>query len=354
MPASDTDINEEIRQTAHQWRARISAGGFSDVERNEFERWRDSDPRHALAYDRAVTFYSALGEINRTDYHQEIFKPLLRERFFRAYRNGVHWFRTKPRIATIGTFSTISVVFAILVLPYILEIDGTDLPSTEVTEIYSTPKNDIREITLSDGTAITLGAAAEIEVSFSDVERVATVVSGAALFTVTKDEARPFSVRAGDLTATVLGTSFDVRNSGGIYRVAVAEGQVEISFPIIWEGQSSSILTKKKLQPGQQVSASSSDGLSNATPIELEDVAAWRDRRLIYKRATIAELLADANRYDDRQIEIEPGSAGIGDLRVSGSFKGDDIDRMLLTLQDIHPIDVDMTLPDRVILRRRR
>lgn len=353
MLAKKIDTDEAIRQTAHHWRARISAGSMSKAERSAFELWHDSDPAHALAYDRAVTIYSALGEINRGDYRREVFKRLFREHFLYVYRQGIQRLRSKAGATVAIVFAATSAVCAVFILPPLLQKYDHVSASATIVEVYTSKKNDVRTVELSDGSLLTLGAGTEIEIVFSHRVRTARVLSGAVLFNVAKDKARPFSVKAGNLTATVLGTSFDVRNSGGIHRVAVAEGEVEISFPLMVDGRTSTLVAKTQLQAGQQVSASISEGLSKATAVELDDVAAWRDRRLIYKRASIAELVADANRYDDRQVIIDPSSESIGQLRLSGSFRGDNIDRMLLTLQDIHPIDVDTTSEDRVILKRR-
>ncbi len=54
-------------------------------------------------------------------------------------------------------------------------------------------------------------------------------LSGEALFEVAKDPARPFVLAVGDYTIKVLGTSFNVKPSGGGVEVEVLTGRVNIS-----------------------------------------------------------------------------------------------------------------------------
>ncbi|MEM0909611.1 MAG: FecR domain-containing protein [Pseudomonadota bacterium] len=354
MSSNEVQTNENIRQTAHYWRARISSGDVSETEQDQFNQWRQQDERHELAYDRAVTLYSALGEIKRNDYEGDIFKPLLRERFFRVMRQAVDWLQSSRELVSASTFAMIVVIGLFVIIPQISSINESTVAFAPVINSFSTEKNRIRNIDFPDGSKVTLGAETQIETTFSESERKVRILgNGDVFFDVAKDTMRPFIVDTGDLTVEVLGTSFDVRASGGIHRVAVAEGQVEIGYPQIINGQRLALTTKTQLTPGEQISATLSKGLSKVSVVERNDIGAWRERRLIYKSATIAELIADASRYDERQIEIEAGSEGILNLRLSGVFSSDDIDRMLLTLADIHPIDVDLTTEKAVVIRRR-
>ena len=69
--------------------------------------------------------------------------------------------------------------------------------------------------------------------------------------------------------------------------------------------------------------------------------------------ATLAELIADANRYYAGEILLADDAAQIADLTVTASFNGDDIDRMLSLVAMSFPVALDRTDPGRVVVRPR-
>lgn len=75
-----------------------------------------------------------------------------------------------------------------------------------------TYKNDIRLISLPDGTRVWLNQNTEIDypARFSKNERNVTL-KGEAFFEVKRDPSRPFIITSGAVKTTVLGTSFNVR-----------------------------------------------------------------------------------------------------------------------------------------------
>lgn len=353
MAAQDAQIAEQIRQTAHQWRTLIASPHATDRDRAQFEVWRRSDPRHEQAYDRAVTVWDALGQLKRDDYRDDYFEPTPRERIVGIFRSKLNALANAKFRLAMGVFTAAMCVFWGL---FLLQLNyGTKpLQGTEpIVASYATGARQSLNIALDDGTSVILGAGSEIETSFTHKAREVRLIAGAALFNVVSDAARPFSVSAGDLTAKAIGTQFGVRNSGGIYRVAVAEGEVEVSFPYKIGGRSTAMTVQRSLHVGQQIAASIDNGLRSVKSIDVAEVGAWRHNRLVYDGATIAELVADANRYDTRTIVIADGAEEIALLKLTGSFSGDNIDRMLLTLQDVHPVTVDTSDPDTIRLRRR-
>src|SRR5215472_6551839 len=49
-----------LRREAASWLSRLQSGRDLDIER-KFRRWRDSDPRHAEAFDRVARTYDEAG-----------------------------------------------------------------------------------------------------------------------------------------------------------------------------------------------------------------------------------------------------------------------------------------------------
>ncbi|WP_202702285.1 FecR family protein [Flavobacterium sp. UGB4466] len=89
-----------------------------------------------------------------------------------------------------------------------------NLPKKADIEITSTItfKNDIRLISLPDGTRVWLNENSQLEYPehFSDNERNVSL-KGEAFFEVKRDPSRPFVITSGVIKTTVLGTSFNIK-----------------------------------------------------------------------------------------------------------------------------------------------
>ena len=82
---------------------------------------------------------------------------------------------------------------------------------------------------LDDGSVAELNRGAEIEVNYTVAERRVVLRRGEALFTVAKNPARPFVVRAGGVDVRAVGTAFNVKLAGPNLEVLVTEGTVHVS-----------------------------------------------------------------------------------------------------------------------------
>lgn len=310
----------------------------------------NADIRHAEAYHRASTLYRALGELSPDDFDGRLHRRSLSERL--AQLRGAADCLLNPagyRIAAVAAMVVAAVAIS--------TVQFSDMPDATVVEPVSltltTVRSETLTETLADGTVVTLGASSEIDVILGADRREVRLRAGAALFDVAPDASRPFSVGAGRVTATAIGTAFDVRHSGGVVRVAVAEGRVEVGHPFMIGGEATGIVTRKNLVAGEQIAATSTAGLRPVRRIDPEAVGAWRDARLDYAGATLAELVADANRYSARKIVVDDPLGVLNARTISASFDGKHIDRMLATLPRVVPVVVDTTDPQAVVIRPR-
>lgn len=341
---------DTLLKTAHDWRQRLNRPDVSENDRAAFEDWIEADPRHEQIYGQAVTFWEAFGEVEKSTLDPRVFEPTLNERF-----DGLFW----PVRAVVGrpVFSlsalgaAIACIAALIIVP---SVQNSAVPSAVEalqTIAYSSPKSEMRRITLDDGTFATLGAQTAIEVVFSKEERLVQLSEGSAYFEVSSDLSRPFSVRAGDLTATALGTSYSVSQNAGVFRVAVTEGDVEVSYPIVVDEEASSLRSRKRLGAGEQVAASLTEGLQSIENIDIEAIAAWRDGLLIYDGAPLSEVVADLNRYSQIPIRIADNDEAIESLRLRGGYKIEDIDSLLQATEFVHPVSIDQTDPSEIVIR---
>ncbi len=339
------DLDKNMIEEALKWRAAMTDHPVSDANRHAFEAWLQADLRHREAYEHAERFWMGLATLERGQLDDVFFSPSWRERvqsnLFGLLQQlvAVH---IGPRVALGGAAAAL--VLAIVFMPF---WNGTT-PPMAVT--FSSDIGEIRQVTLDDGSSITLGARSEISVLFDEDLRAVELIVGDAFFDVESDPSRPFLVTAGDMRAKVLGTSFDVQLGPGVSRVAVAEGLVNVTFPMMPEvegpieareaasGQTR-VLSSRRLEAGQQVAATMNQGLGSVSAVKPDSIGAWRRSRLVYYDAPLSELVADANRYFDRQISIADDA--LGELKISATFNSSDIHGMLSTLTEIFPVRVE-------------
>ncbi|MEM1404803.1 MAG: FecR domain-containing protein [Pseudomonadota bacterium] len=351
MSADPGSRISETLQAAHDWRLLLDSAEASERDRDQFQSWLAEDPSHEQVYNEAIRFWSALGTITTDALDQSFLQPTKRERWtaFTDRLSGGLRVSTATINAT-GTFALLCIVSAV----YLFGFDRPPHPeitSGPIVANVSTRVGQTESVMLSDGSLVTLGAASTIQTSISSDERVVRLIDGTAFFEVSSDPDRPFVVKADQLMATVLGTTFDVRIAGDVTSVAVAEGSVEVTHPLIVADQATSVVSRHLLSMGQQVMTDARTGLQEIESIDLSDIGAWRRNRLIYNGSSLEELVADANRYSDKPIEIAVNANGIEYLRIRGAFDAEDVDGMLSILEEIHPVSIDRNDPTKVVIR---
>jgi transmembrane sensor len=75
---------------------------------------------------------------------------------------------------------------------------------------YSTSPGQQRQITLADGSQITLNTDSAISVDFDPQQRRIRLIAGEAYFTIAPDNGRPFVVTTDEGEVQALGTAFDI------------------------------------------------------------------------------------------------------------------------------------------------
>ncbi|NTF35064.1 FecR family protein [Rhizobium skierniewicense] len=177
---------------------------------------------------------------------------------------------------------------------------------------HFTAKGEIRVFQLPDGSVATLGPDSAIAVNYTPENRGIDLLSGMSFFDVVGDPRRPFVVQTGGLTATAIGTAFDVTNDAGILTVSVDHGIVEARTSVV------SLKTSERLEQGEWLSFDpSSDGIQRGMR-DLGQIAAWRNNVIVAERETVSALIAKINRWYPGKIVI--ADPFVGSQRVSGLF----------------------------------
>jgi transmembrane sensor len=359
-----TDSEEEIKAAARDWLLRLSLESPSADERAQFAAWCEGDPRRAAAYRRFESIWQDAATLEDLKGFAEL--PPARDPWWRRSRASfmVHPMRWSASASLMAALAAVGLWY--LLAPV----------------YYATGIAEVREIHLSDGSEVTLGARSSLKVAFRLHERRVALTSGVAFFSVSKNPERPFIVRVGDEEVRVVGTKFEVRRDPDGMRVSVVEGTVEvIQVPeraSAAAGESGTVRLASKatlpasatipnaapfaptllaraenpaeriLTAGQQVTAVASAAIPDPQVMPRGEPAAWRHGRLVYVDATLKDIIADANRYSRDRIEI--ADENVANIRVSVTYPSDRIQEMVaalsrsLSLEIEHPVSGGMVL----------
>lgn len=212
---------------------------------------------------------------------------------------------------------------------------------------YTTGLGEQRSILLDDGSMVSLNTESGMAVAYTDAERRITLTHGEALFDVEEDTGRPFWVETGAALIRVTGTQFNVYAQDGSTAVTVIEGTVEVApraspaaraMPGDTQGNAGAG-DIAELTVGDQAVVKSGSVAIAATKIEnLEPITAWTDRRLVFSKTPLSDIVTEFNRYNHQRLILD--DATVATLEVSGVFSTHDPESLILFLERIADVEV--------------
>lgn len=238
-------------------------------------------------------------ELSEDDYVEMFEGALKRSRL----KSGLSW---HSRISFLPVFLKVAAV-VVIIWGIVFSVNQVRLASTSDSEkvVMMTKQSPLGQKTitwLEDGTKVHLNAGSIIKypMTFSDSSREVSV-EGEAFFEVFKDANRPFIVKTGKVRTTVLGTIFNVMAYPDEDRieVAVAEGIVRVETN---EGLNHS---ERILRQNQMNSYDIASKKSYLHTIDPEDVFAWTDGVISFKKANINEIVKTLERWYGVSFFIE-------------------------------------------------
>jgi transmembrane sensor len=226
----------------------------------------------------------------------------------------------------VGLALAASVVAAVLLLGPRLNpfAAPADMAAATLVQVYATTAGERSSVMLSDGSLLSLNTDSEITVDMTAAQRQLTLRRGEAHFEVAHDTSRPFIVAVGDHAVRAVGTAFNIRRRGEQEaEVLVTSGTVRVS------GDRDVAV----LNAGQLL-ALRADGSRRVTTPDAQSMEAhlaWRRGVLIFDGQTLAEAVAEIDRYTPKSIRLaDPQLAG---KRIVGYFPTDNLQLLLESLQ---------------------
>lgn len=326
-PPSDP-AEQRARRAAAEWVTKHDRG-LTATEQDEFFQWLAADPRHGAWFTRHQTGWLRLDAIAdwRPEHGAAPNPDVLAHPSSRA-----RWLRP-------ALFTALAAGLALVAGALWLR-SPTAHPSA-LAVVTATEAGGYERRVLDDGSVAELNRGAEIEVNYSAGERRVVLRRGEVLFTVAKNPARPFIVRARGVDVRAVGTAFNVRLDAASVEVLVTEGKVEVAAPVATSASLSSslapadvsVVARPLVTAGERAIIplaaaptviAPAPQISRATETELARLRAWQPQLLDFSSVPLAQVIAELNRRNRVQLVlVAPASAGVP---IVASIRSDNLE----------------------------
>ena len=334
MNTTRDKATEAIIEEAARWVVCLGASDVSLEDRRQFIAWIKRSPVHLHEYLRSESTWSDLAYVDagkRIDVAKLLAEP------------DADVVELAPgTTASTPTRRRKRSFIAAIAASVVLGIAGLLWYQAQSAGRYVTDVGEQRTARLDDGSTIVLNTGTELRVELSERQRAVHLLKGEALFNVASDPLRPFRVLSDHTVAQAIGTSFVVRRQAGQTIVTVIEGQVAVA---------SGSNHNEQLAAGVRARVAN-DVIETAPVANPVAVTAWRSGRLIFDGETLAEAVAEFNRYNKVQIVVE--DAQLAAERVSGVFDAHQPQSLVLFLERSGAIEPAIADGGRIVLVPRR
>lgn len=312
--------------TAEEWLVLLQDRPDDTALHADHRRWLAADPANADAWREAQRVWALLGhpEGAAVVTRAAAGAPPLRRPVPAPPRR-------RPRMA--AAVAALAACVALVVL-----LDGGALSPADV----ATGVGETRRVLLADGSTAVLAPQTALDIAVDADGRRVTLRRGTAFFEVKPDPARPFTVGAGAVRTTVLGTAFEVGRDGDAVRVAVEHGRVRV------DGADASV-GAVTLSAGQAVRVGA-DGTGTAESLPPALVATWRGGRLAVRDQPVGAVVDQLAPYFDGWIVV--ADAALARQTVTGLYDLSDAAAAVEAVAAAHGAAVYRISPWLLVLRR--
>jgi transmembrane sensor len=319
-------IADDILLDAASWHARLPHAGAG--ERAAFAAWRAARAEHAAAYERVCAAHDAAQALTGDGALLALRQQTLARTMLAGRSRGPRW----------GMIAAGALVLAGAPLAaFGIRALTTQAPPV-VTKTFHTGVGQQADVTLPDGSVVTLDTASTLSVRVGAGARAATL-DGQGWFRI-HPGATPFRISAGGRDFTAPAGTFDVRTDAGRVRAFADTGRLTL------ESDGSSVA----LAPGKLLAVQGSDVVIRT----LDDPASftgWRNGQLQFGDTPLAEAVGEFNRYRTRPIRLADDRAGA--LRISGAFRTTGAAAFVGALATGFPVRVEQDARDGIVISAR-
>ncbi|HWK71993.1 MAG TPA: FecR family protein [Burkholderiaceae bacterium] len=312
------DLNPSTtpRDQALHWFTKSRLGALSPQEQRECEAWRAASPENEREYRSLESLWKIADQLPQDE---------MRAIMDRTQEDAPVFYRRRRFMIGAGAACSAALVARVV---------GNHLwqGTPEFTAQFLTARGERKQFNLPDGSLLDLNTATQVSVAFYEGRRVVALEVGEALFSVSPDASRPFTVDAGRAEVLVTGTQFNVRRDQDAVTVAVQEGTVEFSAGPWWRRETT------RLTAGYVSGTSADQALVAPYQDNVAALIAWQRGRLVFTNQPLSEVVSELNRYLARPLRLNDGR--VGQIRISGTVGIEVPETVLDVLPEIAPVVV--------------
>ncbi|MHB2248012.1 FecR domain-containing protein [Pseudomonas fitomaticsae] len=298
MRAAPSSEAREIARAAAQWLTLLESGEATQDDQARLQNWRNSHSSHEHAWQKA---------------------QMLRQRFFGLPSVLAMATLDRPDPARRAALKRALGVAALVPTAWLI---GRQLPLDVWRADLQTGTGEHKRIPLADGSTLQLNTASAVNIDLG--ARLLTLVRGEMALNV--PGTAPLTIQAPYGRIIVSRSEVCVRLNERDCRVSVVSGAVRLQ-PL----QGPEMLLNAGQQVSLQANGAGAVGAFDAL------LPGWRDGVLMAQNQPLGEFLRELGRYRPGLLRWEPA---LESLRVTGSFRLDNTDRILSLLAASLPLDV--------------
>jgi transmembrane sensor len=304
-----------IETVAATWLARRdNAQAWTSADEQELHAWLEEHVAHRVAWLRLKSAWE------RADALRVAQRSLDDRQGMRFHGLSLPKLRRRGPIAAFACTALACAALLITGAPDLTFMEG---------QRFATAVGARQGVTLADGSRVMLNTSTSARVAIGRHERKFWLDEGEAFFEIQHDPSRPFVLVAGNDRITVLGTKFSVRHDGEFTRVAVLEGRVKF--------EAGAAARPAENPANATILTPNYSAISNAGSVlvgvksaeETERELSWRGGWLEFDNRSLADIAAEFNRYNRRQLVVDDA----GGLMLSGRFDMYNVDGFVRSVE---------------------
>ena len=308
-------------------------GEVSDAAKKHVEFWLKQSPENQKEFDRLKKSWELSGEINTTkpDVDAAWLKVKDKVNTVTIHQKNtenvgglkVHKTTVKKmnnwvfaRAASIIILISLSITFWF----YVQSNAWLKL----INDKIATQSGETRNVTLTDGTVVTLNANSTLYFPNKfDKEKRAVLLEGEAYFEVAHNLEKPFIITSGEVETTVLGTKFNLRyfKDELVTELLLNEGKVAFEA----NGKKEIVLPGEVIQFNAEKSELKKEQNSNP------NILAWKTKELKFNETPFNDVIKTLQRYYNVKFELK--DTGNLECRYTGSFNKNTLNEVLEIMQ---------------------
>jgi len=286
-------IQATINATAARFLEQRDLGRWTETDQHALDTWLGEADAHCAAFWRLEAVWADADRLCVTRAFGKPQQPAPRRTLWPVLRRS----------------AAAAFVIAALTGAWLLQPEG---------DRYSTPTGGREVITLFDGSQVELNTDTVVRIAAN--KRMAWVEQGEAFFNIKHNAKSPFIVITREHRIVDLGTKFSVRDEAGRIQVSLVEGSARVE-------QLNDPASGKTavLKPGDiAIATPNAITVRKTTEKHLASELGWRHGVLIFDYTTLADAVAEFNRYNRKKIELSADAPA--HMTMVGTFPVNDVE----------------------------